>query len=268
MGELPPKTIIALEDSGMSDRVQLLLCGYRTAEELGRPFAFVWVPSSWCGAGFDDLFVQRSSFIVLDKDPCPDLPILDFRATYWPLVQLVMDSMDRGFHSLKFHAFPQWHNPKDFGENGLIDFSPKVKEAGKEMAAKLTDAIGVHIRATDYRNKMPPLSHYRSAIDCFPKDRPIFIASDEAAIKREFSDHYGSRAITRNPFGFVRSDPAATIDGAVDLYLLRQCRSLVYSAYSGFSRLAIRSREIPSVQVLGIGENPHTGIGCIGDNQI
>ena len=268
MGELSFKTLIAIEDSGMSDRVQLLLCGYRMAEELKRPFGFIWVPSSWCGASFDDLFVKRADFEVFDHDPCPKREILDFHATYWPLVKLVMDSMDRGFANWKFHAYPQWHDTKDFGENGLIDFRPEIKEAALDIVPRLVNAIGVHIRGTDYRHKMPPLETYREAIDAFPANRPIFIASDESELKRELANYYGDRAIVRNPFGFNRSDREATIDGAVDLYLLRRCRSLVYSAYSGFSRLAIRGRQIPELPGCSIGENPWTGIGCIGDNQL
>jgi len=137
----------------------------------------------------------------------------------------------------------------------------KVRQRMEDFAKSqpLSNAVGVHIRRTDnVRSIMgSPDSLYFHEIDTrIPDTRPLFLATDNDHTRMLMKQRYGDRIVEylknprlvkRWPRRFSLSD---TIDDLVDLHLLASCESVIGSAYSSFSKVAIMLNGSTTCQAL------------------
>jgi hypothetical protein len=236
------KTLVSVSVSGMGDRIRLLLAARALAPKLGREFLHVWPVNGHCGAEFTDLFKVNEP-IVTPTDPWPDRGVLDLKCKPWAEVIETLEKI-RDWETVKFHCYRAPFDQHDFGTN--VDFSEGVWAKASQFALHMEDiskpfthgTVGCHVRGGDYSWKTPNIEEYYAAVDTFGGGS-IFLATDERWVRQAFLKHYGEeRMILYEPRGYLRGDPEATIDSAVELCLLRKCGLLVLSGWSEFSRLA------------------------------
>lgn len=253
------RTLCCIGISGIADRVMSLLNGYSLAKAASRDFLFVWEVNASCGACFDDIFYFGQP-VVSPTDPWPDMETIELGETSFALVCAIVGLLP--FETVKMISYAKHYQPEDFDRPGsLLTFSTRVKDAADKFKASVLpvkNPIGVHIRATDYAAKMPPLEDYYAAINQFDENRTIFLASDDSNIHKQVKARYGDRVIQYQTNTSNRGDYQSTLDSAVDLCLLRSCPSLVLSNYSNFSRLAMKTDVVgktPNPRITVVMEN-------------
>jgi hypothetical protein len=239
------KTLVSVSVSGMSDRIQLLFAARGLAKKLGREFLHIWPVNGHCGANFESLF-ECDEPIVTPTDPWRSQAVLDLKSTPWCQVETALEPY-KNLEILKFHCFKGDFDQHDFGT--VIRFSNDVENKVLEFVQDMADierdfmpiTVGCHVRATDYSLKTPPLDEYFKAIKACSTEltyQPVFLACDDPSIRKIFANRYENRIMMYPTKSFDRADHEATINGAIELCLLRKCGRLVLSGYSGFSRLA------------------------------
>src|SRR5271169_2000649 len=77
------KELIAISYSGLADRIQLMLAGYRLAQTLGAKFTFIWEPTGHCGCRFDDVLTTDAFEVTHDKMYHAETPLLDAASMPW-----------------------------------------------------------------------------------------------------------------------------------------------------------------------------------------
>jgi hypothetical protein len=225
----------AITFGGMGDRIRLMLSAYHLAKESGRQYLYSWPLNSQMGAHFSDLFVT------------PHFPVntcLETRVDNETFIHAPSDSKSTILERLKssqgdvsLDSFALDCGTEGFGN--LVDFKDDIKQY-KEDFVITSNTIGVHVRATDFSNELPPIDHYFKAIDSLALGS-IFLATDDPAIYVQFLLRYGRRIVNLPNKQPVRNDRFDTIFAATQLWILRQCERLVLSAYSGYSGLAVKS---------------------------
>ena len=104
-----------------------------------------------------------------------------------------------------------------------------------------------------------PISKYFEAIDelIASTDIPgVFLATDDARTRYEFHQKYGELLTWCDDVQqFSRNTREDMIDAVVELAILRSCKRLVLSAYSGFSCMAIHGEDSVKGQGIRVVEN-------------
>src|SRR5258707_10512357 len=150
------KKLIATADSGIADRISLMLASKRLADDIGCEFEFYWPVNDWGAATFSEMFMAIG-FNVVDKPE--DTPLTEFEGTSWEEVRnVVKASADE---VIKIHSFGAPYHAEDFGP--VVALSADVRYwATKfvESSGFAPDTIGCHVRGTDYLWRMPRLDDY------------------------------------------------------------------------------------------------------------
>ncbi len=265
-----PRTLTVHCQTGLCNRLKVLISGLAIAEASERRFTMIWPRSSECGATYDELFANPWPVEYVPREAAPQLPFLNSGDATWPDL-LTAHAPELGYSS---------HNwllrPKQFPEHARL--WPRVAE----LLASLTpvpavqariDAIrqtfrpimiGVHARRGDFLRTLPAVvgntSLLFAAVDKRLVEQPdagIFLASDDGApdivtgrqslegLCSQFRARYGDRVIWSEPRTLDRRNALSIQDALVDLWLLRQTDTFVGTKASSFSEMAYFGRDIP-----------------------
>jgi hypothetical protein len=137
------------------------------------------------------------------------------------------------------------------------DIFVPAREIRHEFApwcARVTNAIGVHVRRTDNKKSLQhsSIERFISAMHSEIIQQPaatFFLSSDSPETFDLLAAEFGDRVFQREKRSFDRGDPAAIQDALIDLLCLGGCRKLLGSYWSSFSDVAWRLRGIDHVIV-------------------
>lgn len=248
------KELIAVSYSGLADRIMMLLAGRKLAEDMAAKFTFIWPVNASCGAKFEDV-LMAASISVWNEDYAPVVPFLHANDMRWKDVVGAVGAWT-ATNRLKLCAYPKEFYMPDFGLGKLIDFRPWIRSKADAFAGGHFDddaTIGVHIRARDMADQTPLISDYEFRVREFraKTNSKVFLATDCPIVRKWFTSLVPN-VVTYPSRTFDRSQGMAVEDAAIELALLRKCKRLVLSGYSGFSRMALRECRPPSDGILSM----------------
>lgn len=259
--------------AGLGNRLRVLLSGLTVAVASDRRFTMLWPRTRDCAASFTDLFVndwpveEASLTAVKDLPPylgyyCPPLP--DALTSAAPHLALLTP------HSLLEPARSPRHAallPKCAALLAALEPTPLLADqiAAFKAAHFRLRMIGVHLRRGDFlfygAGASDNFASSRRAVEVLLRqwsDAGIFLCSDDGAgdpyqarravtgVHAAYRQHFGERVVWRTPSSLDRSQPAATQDALVDLWLLRATDGFVGTPDSSFSEMAVFGRSVPT----------------------
>jgi hypothetical protein len=241
------KTLVATIHSGMADRVRALLAFNRLAARTGREFLFIWQANEHCGAQFEDVF-HSDRPIVTPDDPWPDIPYYEFDANPWVTLEKEVNKLS-DVEVIKVKSFAVGQPYDDFGT--WLKFTKEIQATADEFVINWLHGrtLGCHIRARDKFTEgvTPPLTWFTDMLDDVGSARQIFLASDSLEVRRALEVKYGTRLVEIQYKSLNCAEAQGVVDAATELAILRQCKTLVLSPYSGFSRMAMRRDTLDKV---------------------
>lgn len=127
-----------------------------------------------------------------------------------------------------------------------------IRDSVSRLTPRLRESVGVHIRRTDNERSTieSPTEAFVAlmARECAARrDTSFFVATDSPDVLDELRREFGSRVWSHEKRAYARSESAAIVDAAIDLYALSGCRKLIGSFWSSFSDTASALRGIPLV---------------------
>ena len=112
--------------------------------------------------------------------------------------------------------------------------------------------VGVHIRRTDHVlaiQNSPIEMFVKKMDDLLDKCDGFYLATDDAGVKDEMRQRYGSKIATYD-CNLKRDSKQGIIDAFIDLYMLGSCEKIIGSYGSTFSKVAAMLNNIP-IQIIG-----------------
>lgn len=267
---------------GLANRLRALVGYDAMARVLNRRFLLCWLPDVACNAEFSDLFdgaafnlvppeevaeMRTRSDVLVCAEPCWFHEVWRRHVQHvpWPeFLQAVSESLEQ------LRATPQ--------------ISTEV--ASFAAAHRIHDAVGVHVRHTDnvalheIRAEMDSgfslasvstPDGFRNAVRQCSQTGPVFVATDNPAIERDFRQEFGGSLLTYpkqySSEWHTPADAAATLreprtapvrDALVEMLLLRSCRRIVGTYYSSFAEFAAVWGRVDYCDVVGSGTGRNT----------
>jgi hypothetical protein len=242
------RKLLCISHSGLADRIRLMLAGRKLAEKVGREFWFAWLPNHDCGAGFCDLFDMEDHHVSGRMPELAASAYFDghaFSRAPWEIVERQVAACEAEHITLHSFADDQPNGFRHSGINFQQSTGDRVLAFLKDVYAKdprLNEGlIGCHVRRTD-KNPLVPLARYFAALcdlhDRYPK-RPMFLATDDISVRRQFETLFAGDIFWIDNATVNRSSKEGMVDAIAELIVLRNCKSLVLTANSGFSMMAI-----------------------------
>jgi len=118
-----------------------------------------------------------------------------------------------------------------------------ASDLAKELGIGLNNQwIGVHIRRTDHKNCIAasPIELFLARIETYLEvwpDTMFFLATDDPAVKADFSQKFAKSMVVYNS-QLGRRSMSQMKDGIVEWLLLQKCSSILGSKGSSFSEMA------------------------------
>jgi len=121
-------------------------------------------------------------------------------------------------------------------------------------AARLDDAVGVHIRRTDFTSTINDIAtnKFVAQMKCELEKSPhtcFFLATDDSAEEKYLEGLFPGRILTYRKRTRDRNRREGIEDAVVDLFCLARCRKIIASHKSSFSETAIALSRRESVVV-------------------
>jgi len=151
-------------------------------------------------------------------------------------------------HDLRIDTFSRFFR----GTEDYIGFQPRdeLMERVEEFSLKTQNAVGVHIRTSDYDpyRTHGPMAKYLSAMRLLNESDPsivFFIASNSKPIEEQIEREFPQSIIRQRQKSYARDDPDGARHALVDLYCLASCKRLLGSNHSSFTDTASELGRIP-----------------------
>ncbi len=277
-----PRTLTVCSESGLANRLRVLLSAMALSEATGRALQVHWPRTPACAGRFDELF--EPSLPVHDGDAvaCAALPL-------WGGVGQPMSDL---LHASEQHLAlrsPDWLiRPDQYPAHAplcrrCMALWPTHKPAPyeRETVAAFqrqhfrSRMIGVHLRRGDFLRARPDVvggtPQALAAVERLLAGCPeagLFVCTDDGArdpvtgrvqaegVVDRFRERFGERVVSTTPRSLDRASSAAIQDALVDLYLLRQTDFFVGTRDSSFSAMAVFGRDVQPVLVGTAGAYP------------
>ena len=271
------KTLTLFCESGLANRLRVLVSGIAAAKITGRAFRMIWPRTPACYASFRELFIN--SWPVIDTDNMEQLRGFHKSPTTTPLGtidQFIADPKNDivfGATDWIVDSHPQ-RSPEMYSLCckllGELEPLPEITKRTSEIRQFfLADMIGVHLRRGDYLRKRPDVAWNTQAalrvVDRYLDKYPaagIFLCSDDGAlnwktgaetnyegVRETFYKRYGNRVICSSPRSLDRRTKESAQDALADLWLLRSTDMIVGTVGSSFSYLSAFDRNVEHVWV-------------------
>lgn len=272
MHEHPTRTLTVVTNSGLCNRLRVLLSGLALAEATGRCFTMFWPRTKDCAAGFAELFANPwPVYDVTDEEWANRRPIFNRERVRYDLLTADAPTLSLWTsHSLLMpQQFPAHQLLRcRMGELlAIMQPTDAIMARGEafQTEAFRTRMIGVHLRRGDFRVFEPIMADNTAtamrAVDAYLAQAPdagILLCTDDGAlnqysgktlptegVRTRFVQRYGERVVTTTPRSLDRREPIAIHDALVDLWLLRQTDYFVGTVGSSFSGMAFLGRSVP-----------------------
>jgi hypothetical protein len=249
--------IFDCREGGLCNRLRALV-GYKTLSTLrGVPFYLHWKSNARCNAELSELF--RSNFFVpIDGQTVDSLAKSNEADVYTGL---------EWFSTIwRKHAREEisWSRFAKAARQTLLQLQPQeaiCRRVGEYVSShKIDQSVGIHIRNTDNLKFYQRWAGLRrgvfdqeavSKLEAFTRvilenansGSGCFLATDDPVLEAMLLKTYGS-ALSVFPKKYVNPDGLSSIrttpieDALTELLLLSQCRSVVGTYYSSFSKLS------------------------------
>jgi len=272
------RTLTVYCRSGLCNRLKVLISGTVLAEAARRHFQMLWPRTRDCTASFHSIFANAWNVVDVEEHQVNGLPYYSYR-----LGPELPDLLAEAPPHLIVGHFSWLLRPQLYPAH--IDLEARCVKLYQELclvpdvSAQVEDfrsrhfrpvMVGVHVRRGDFLESMPGAARNTSeviaAVDHFSDLYPtagIFLATDDGAvtpytgkrrvegIRDRFIRRYGERVVFTQPRSLDRRTPEATLDAAVDLWLLRNTDCFVGTQKSSFSGLAVYGRSVPTIMCKG-----------------
>lgn len=259
--------------AGLGNRLRVLISGLTVAAASDRRFTMLWPRTRDCAASFMDLFVNDWPVEEAPLTAVKDLP--PYLGYYCPPLPDALTSPEPHLALLT----PHWLlEPARSPRHVALLPTCAALLAALEPAPLLADQIaafkaahfrprmiGVHLRRGDFlfygAGAADNFASSRRAVEGLLRQWPdagIFLCSDDGAgdpyqarravagVHAAYRQHFSERVVWRTPSSLDRSQPPATQDALVDLWLLRATDGFVGTPDSSFSEMAVFGRSVPT----------------------
>lgn len=254
--------IICSPQGGVGNRMQVINSYYKVAKYYNQKLVVIWKISGDLCCSSKKLFNMpeevglfeirqggRTSSLIFNliRNILRFFPTVDHSDEY--------NYINKGFNSEEMTIFSKGivfcdevceslFSPYEF-ENICIP-NQAIDEEVKNIFDGKTDCIGIHIRRTDFRVDKPGIvdrysdTYFESIIEeeIANGTVAVFIACDEADVKRRLLDKYPNFCISQNISCFDRNQEKGIIEGFIDLISLSRCKKIYGTKESSFSKMA------------------------------
>ncbi len=250
--------IFLLPKAGLCNRLQAIDSSLALARRFGTGLHVTWVRSPNCHCRFRDLFEPRHlPYRVLELDA--GLPLRVYKKStrrifsHFNNIHINQKRMRRHrddrewFETLQkrrhifINTFWPFYNQPD--KPLLARFQPRPALQRMINSYTRENQIGVHVRQTDCKRAIAhsPLEKFveqmARELSIDPSVR-FFLSTDDSSAEQYFLDAFPGKISTHVKRSLDRSTRPALEDAVVDLYSLANCRKLIGSYTSSFSRFA------------------------------
>jgi hypothetical protein len=245
------EAILATAGGGLANRVQCVESCILLASEVGAPLTILWPIGPHMVTSFHSLFKPPDGVTIVE-------------GTDWNITKNCIDAFgaDVKFDQEKFkerleyfsdlelvNVLSQWRRPQITqcrrffrgGKRGkFLELRESVADSVKAAEQLATGKIGVHIRRSDhdYARRQSPNFAFYFMLDNLPKDRQIFLCTDDDVVEKEIVERYPARVYLRSKTSRNRSDEIAAVEALIDMTLLSETDSIIGSDGSTFSQCA------------------------------
>lgn len=222
---------------GLGDRLGRMLIASQLAERFKRGVRWIWPVNHCCAASFETLFELHPSSRIEMVGKHPEGPY----KMLWDRTLKISDSdlSSVEFMNARWRVQPGYYG-SDFSDFDL-NFKPSTRVDGLvkrfQEQHNTREMIGLHMRFGD-KLGMPTVYDYASVLDVIVKSKPdlkVFAASDDPKALETLKRLHGERIVAYETRCFRRDTEEATIDSAVNLFLLRSTRGVIGSSHSSYS---------------------------------
>lgn len=254
--------IICSPQGGVGNRMQVINSYYKVAKYYNQKLVVIWKISGDLCCSSKKLFNMpeevglfeirqkgRTSSLIFNliRNILRFFPTVDHSDEY--------NYINKGFNSEEMTIFSKGivfcdevceslFSPYEF-VNICIPNQAVEKEVNNIIGNK-TDCVGIYIRRTDFRIDKPGIVdkysdlYFESIIEeeIANVTEAVFIACDEADVKRRLLDKYPNFCISQNIFCFERNQENGIIEGFIDLISLSKCKRIYGTKESSFSKMA------------------------------
>lgn len=262
--------------AGLGNRMLALLSGYALAKKNDYHLTVIWKREAPCNCPIEKLFTLPEDVTVISiyehnrfKYPvrnfcgrCKKKMVLNQCGTFiecGEADQLYkkngIDAVDRllegDIYLKSCGIFYDWG---DLRINEVIRPVEKTQILLDKLRRNIqgNHVVGVHIRRTDHAQAIQnsPIELFVKKMDeLWDKCDGFYLATDDASVKDEMRQRYGSKIATYD-CNLKRDSIQGIIDAFIDLYMLGSCEAIIGSYGSTFSKVAAMLNNIP-IQIIG-----------------
>ncbi len=258
-------------DSGLANRMRVLVSGRVIARAAGAELEFLWPLHTTCGAAFERLFEASPDVRTVTFEAVRGLPA---PPRQWGALPPDLLADPREHVTL---AYVSWLlRPATFPAHAALwpELAPGLAAlvptaSLRERVAAFQSAhfrpfmIGVHLRRGDFHLARPDVIANTDAVIArigehivAHPDAGILLATDDGAVdgegqpvaegvRGELRRRFGERVVSAPLRSLDRNAPEAIEDALVELLLLRQTHAVIGTRASSFSELAAFGRDVP-----------------------
>lgn len=257
--------IFSASSGGLANRLRALIGYQALAECLNVPFYLHWEANEWCNAKFNDLFKVKVNLInSLDCERLSgDTQVKLYNNPVW-FDQIWKDNTEASIPWLAF---------LEIVTRNLLDLEPQPSISSKieafEKQNDMTNSLGVHIRWTDnikensnreknqvfFPEFVSNIEGFKKRIKFEVEDNPkikIFLATDNPVIEYEIQKEFPGHILiypklfknnkSRNIFKMGKNQrtirATSIIDALIEIILLSNCREILGTYFSSYSKLS------------------------------
>jgi|GEM_PF-2021141 len=269
-------------DSGLANRMCVLVSGRVMARAAGAELEFLWPLCATCNCSFERLFEPSPEVRTVPYEAIVGLPSIRRTWGSQPVDLLAQtdDHVTWGFVSwwLRPDLYPAHAALQDELAPALAALVPAAPIRERVAAFKAAhfrpQMIGVHLRRGDFHTARPDvvantaqvIARIAEHLVTWPH-AGILLATDDGAaggeigagrstgaagkpairegVRETLVRRFGSRVVSATPRTLDRSAPEAIEDALVELLLLRETQAVIGTEGSSFSALAAFGRDVP-----------------------
>jgi hypothetical protein len=225
-----PENIVHIQPiHGLSNRIRVIL-GFLKSKS-GSKLKVYWINDYTCNGNFTDIFEPIDNVEIIENPK--NLPKMDYYGLEEYPVILERHNI---LYSLQEHKdiYKKLKLKKNL--NDIVNNFIKVNN--------LENGISLHIRRTDHielatmNKKFSEDEEFHDFINKFPKDTPIFLATDNKESQEKFMDRYKGRIFIYKKIEDNNNHRKTSLeDAAIDAFIASRIKNFKGSGYSSYSEL-------------------------------
>lgn len=249
---------------GLGNRMQTIDSALAIARALNTKLLVLWVRDSACNSRMNDLFETRTL-------PCRVIELREgmvsgFLDQYAKKIFCRFNNLHLGpkkadrlsqennfieilskYRHIYIRTYSRFFYSPD--ASPFAPFHPRASLQAAIDTYRKPNCIGIHIRRGDNKHAMAhsPLSEFIKQMKEELRLDPnvfFFLATDDPSSEQRLQTEFPGKLIIHKKQSLDRNNPQTIRDAVIDLYSLANCRKLIGSHWSSFSRTAAEMNEI------------------------